>query len=168
MLSEAWRGGRVGLSDTCYLKTSRNEWEYEGCLGIRFRGGRRGMDSFAKTSFGGIGVFQAWIRGFLDSFLVFSFRWEIEREFLIVRRIMQEEKAWDGTVHGGRLAGEGELGQRGDVSGRGGGMGPRMREDTGRERRGWLWGAIDSSLRFATFRMTCGVRCARNEMWLEG
>ena len=59
------------------------------------------MDSFAKTSFGGIGVFQARIRGFLDSFLVFSFRWEIEREFLIVRRIMQEEKAWDGTVHGG-------------------------------------------------------------------
>ena len=73
VLSEAWRGGRVGLSDTCYLKTSRNEWEYEGCLGIRFRGGRRGMDSFTKTSFGGIGVFQAWIRGFLDSFLVFFF-----------------------------------------------------------------------------------------------
>ena len=101
----------------------------------------------------------------MDSFLVFSFRWEIEREFLIVRRIMQEEKAWDGVAHGGRLAGEGELGQRGDVSGRGGGMGPRMREDTGRERRGWLWGAIDSSLRFATFRMTCGVRCAQDDMW---
>ena len=45
------------------------------------------------------------------------------------------------------------------------GMGPRLREDTGWERRGWLWGAIDSSLRFATFRMTCGGRCARNDMW---
>ena len=59
------------------------------------------------------------------------------------------------------------------------GMGPRVREDTGweyanngkgredtgRERRGWLWGAIDSSLRFATFRMTCGGRCAWNDMW---
>ena len=49
--------------------------------------------------------------------------------------------------------------------GGGRGMGPRMREDTGRERRGWLWGAIDSSLRFATFRMTCGVRCAQDDMW---
>ena len=48
------------------------------------------------------------------------------------------------------------------------GMGPRLREDTGREyanngkgredtgreRRGWLWGAIDSSLRYV-----------QNDMW---
>ena len=68
-------------------------------------------------------------------------------------------------VHWGRLAGERELGQWMDGSGRGGGMGFRLREDTGWERRGWLWGAIDSSLRFATFRMTRGVGCAQNDMW---
>ena len=39
-------------------------------------------------------------------------------------------------------------------------MGPRIREDTGRGGggRSLAWGAIDSSLRFAAFRMTCGVR----------
>ena len=49
--------------------------------------------------------------------------------------------------------------------GRGEGWVPACARTTGRERRGWLWGAIDSSLRFATFRMTCGVRCAQDEMW---
>ena len=63
--------------------------------------------------------------------------------------------------------------------GKDGGMGPRLREDTEgstrttgrgartREGRGEVGcgGAIDSSLRFATFRMTWGECCARNDMW---
>ena len=67
----------------------------------------------------------------------------------------------------------------GGVVGEEEGMGPRLREDTEgstrttgrgartREGRGEVGcgGAIDSSLRFATFRMTCGGRCARNDMW---
>ena len=80
-------------------------------------------------------------------------------------------------VHGGRLAVEGGLGQWMDVSRRGGGMGFRLREDTGREGRGWLWGSdrFFTSLRYvqndmggvlrseghvegAELRMTCGVR----------
>ena len=77
-------------------------------------------------------------------------------------------------VHGGRLAVEGGLGQWMDVSGRGGGMGFRPTSSRGEDLdvrtgdgRGGVGcgGAIDSSLRFATFRMTCGVRCARNDMW---
>ncbi len=68
-------------------------------------------------------------------------------------------------VHGSRLAVEGGLGQWMDVSGRGGGMGPRPPSSRGqdldvrtREGRGGVGcgGAIDSSLRFATFIMTWG------------
>ena len=40
--------------------------------------------------------------------------------------------------------------------GKDGGMGPRLREDTGRERRGWLWG----SDRFFT-----SLRYVQNDMW---
>ena len=56
---------------------------------------------------------------------------------------------FEGEIHGGMVGGEREFGQWKDGSGGAGGMGPRMREDTG------IWGGA----------MATSPRGTRNDMW---